>query len=292
MHILSMLMSADLVFSYTFLLCVIAYACAIPTYFLIRKNSPKLNWHRHGNTCTSQFNQLDIFGVGLFLLIFGATLTLAQAPPELGPDGNPKEIRMTPSIMLVGMISQQIVFTLIVFALMMFRGTNFGDLLGLNPSKVVRILVISMLGFAAFYIFGVVLHILGYEEWLKNIFGSDYKVQETIKTFQATDAATIRIMMAFTVAILAPLCEEVLFRGYIYGATKRFSDRFFACLFSSLLFAVVHYNINALIPLFFLAIVLTIAYELTGSIWAPIIIHALVNANTLIMIEFGNATAN
>jgi membrane protease YdiL (CAAX protease family) len=55
---------------------------------------------------------------------------------------------------------------------------------------------------------------------------------------------------------------------------------------------VVHYNINALIPLFFLAIVLTIAYELTGSIWAPIIIHALVNANTLIMIEFGNATAN
>ena len=103
---------------------------------------------------------------------------------------------------------------------------------------------------------------------------------------------TIRIMMAFAVAVLAPLCEEVLFRGYIYAATKRFSDRFFACLLSSLLFAVVHYNINALIPLFFLAIVLVIAYELTGSIWTPILIHALVNGSTLIFIEFGNAAGN
>ena len=98
--------------------------------------------------------------------------------------------------------------------------------------------------------------------------------------------------MAFAVVVLAPVCEEVFFRGYIYAATKRFSDRFFACLFSSLLFAVVHHNINALFPLFFLAIILVIAYELTGSLWTPMLIHALVNANTLIIIQFGNAAGN
>ncbi len=98
--------------------------------------------------------------------------------------------------------------------------------------------------------------------------------------------------MALAVVILAPVCEEIVFRGYIYGATKRFTDRFFACLFSSLLFAVAHYNINALLPLLFLAILLTVAYELTGSLWAPISIHALFNATTLINLEMSKLPGN
>lgn len=285
-----MSITADLVHSYAFLLCVVAFVCALPIYGAMRRKHPDLAWHRHGKVTTSQFNQIDLLGVGLFLLIFGAILIMAQAPPEVGADGEPpKEVKVTPTIMIVGMISQQVVFVLIVFALMMFRGTNFVDLFGLRWKKAGYLLFIAPAGVILVYLFGFALYFLGYNEWLQNTFGEDSKLQETVRVYQEIHAVTIRIMMAFTVVILAPLCEEVLFRGYIYGATKKFSDRFFACLFSSLLFSVVHYNINALLPLLFLAILLTIAYELTGSLWAPISIHALFNASTLINLEFGNS---
>ena len=285
-------MIADTVFTYSYLFCVAAFACAMAAYAAMRKKSPDLAWHRHGKVSTTQFNELDILGVGLFLLIFGAILTLAQTPPEYGPDGELKEVRITPLIMIAGMISQQVVFVLIVFGLLMFRNADFMQLFGLRSSKPIRVLVVGLTGFAIYYISTILLHMGGYEDWLKETFDQDSKLQETVKTYREVDAVAIRLMMAFTLVILAPVCEEILFRGYIYGATKRFSDRFFACLFSALLFAVVHYNINALIPLFLLAIILAIAYELTGSLWTPVMIHACVNANTLIVLEFANIPGN
>ncbi|MFK7910162.1 MAG: lysostaphin resistance A-like protein [Akkermansiaceae bacterium] len=283
-----MSMSADLVYSYAYLLCVAAFVCALLIYGLMRKNSPELAWHRHGKVSTSQFNQVDKFGIALILLIFGAIMVMAQAPPELDADGEAKAVKVTPMIMIVGMISQQLVFVFIVMALMMFRGTNFVELFGLRWKKARYLVLIAPVGVILVYVFGFALIILGYNEWLQQTFGNDSKLQETVRVYQEIHAVTIRIMMAFAVVILAPICEEILFRGYIYAATKRFTDRFFACLFSSLLFSVVHYNINALLPLLFLAVILAIAYELTGSLWAPISIHALFNASTLINLEMGN----
>ena len=131
-------MSADLVYSYTYLFCVIAFAVAIPIYAWMRKNSPDLTWHRQGKVATSEFNRLDVFGVGFLVLIIGILMVLAQLPPELDPDGKPKEIKLTPQIMLAGMISTQVVFLFFVFVLMMFRGTDFVKLLGLRSSKPFR----------------------------------------------------------------------------------------------------------------------------------------------------------
>lgn len=286
-------MTADLVYSSAYLFCLAAFVCAVPIYGAMRKNSPDLAWHRQGRVGTSQFNHVDLLGVGLFLLIFGATLVLAQMPPEVGADGEPpKEVKVTPTIMVVGMISQQVVFVLIVFALMMFRGANFVQLFGLRWKKAGYLVLIAPLGVIAVYAFGIALHFLGFNDWLQQTFGEDAKLQETVRVYQEIHAVTIRVLMAVTVVVLAPVCEEVLFRGYIYGATKRFTDRFFACLFSAILFSVVHYNINAMLPLLFLAIILTLAYELTGSLWAPISIHALFNASTLVNLEMGNLPGN
>jgi membrane protease YdiL (CAAX protease family) len=125
----------------------------------------------------------------------------------------------------------------------------------------------------------------GYSGWLEEQFGSDAQLQETVKTYQEANAITVRIMIAISAILIAPIAEEIVFRGYIYTTTKRFSGRLFATLLSSLLFGVVHFNITALIPLIFLAIVLALAYELSGSLWAPISIHALFNASQILFQE-------
>jgi len=124
----------------------------------------------------------------------------------------------------------------------------------------------------------------GYSEMIKSIFG-EAKQQEIVKIYQETSAVSIRVMLAIAAVIIAPVVEEVVFRGYIYPVCKRYTGRIIATFFASLFFSAVHFNIPALLPLFILAIILTIAYELSGSLWVPISIHASFNAFTLIVQE-------
>ncbi len=81
--------------------------------------------------------------------------------------------------------------------------------------------------------------------------------------------------------ILAPACEEFLFRGYFYGVGKRYLGAFASALATSLLFAAFHLNLASLPGLFVLALCLTTAYERTGSLLVPIGMHALYNCTSL-----------
>ena len=84
--------------------------------------------------------------------------------------------------------------------------------------------------------------------------------------------------------ILAPACEEFLFRGYFYGVGKRYLGGLGSALAVSLLFAAFHLNLAALPGLFVLALCLTAAYERTGSLFVPIGMHAIYNCTSLVIL--------
>ena len=88
--------------------------------------------------------------------------------------------------------------------------------------------------------------------------------------------------------IVAPLCEEFLFRGFLYGVGKRFLGPAPAGFLSAILFAAFHLNLASLASLFILAVCFTLAYERTGSLLVPICMHALFNFANLFFI-FGQA---
>jgi len=96
--------------------------------------------------------------------------------------------------------------------------------------------------------------------------------------------------MGVAAVIVAPLAEEVVFRGYLYPAAKRFCGAYGAMIFSSMVFAAAHANAVALVPLFILAMLLCLIYELTGSIWANISVHFLFNLATVtlqLLVKYG-----
>ncbi len=95
-------------------------------------------------------------------------------------------------------------------------------------------------------------------------------------------AAMLKAFVA--TVLLAPPCEEFLFRGYFYGVSKRYLGAFPAALATSLLFAAFHLNLASLPGLFVLALCLTAAYERTGSLLVPIGMHALYNCTSLVML--------
>jgi uncharacterized protein len=78
--------------------------------------------------------------------------------------------------------------------------------------------------------------------------------------------------------VLAPVLEEMLFRGIILRSFLRQYSRTKAILLSSLLFAVAHLNIYQVATAFAIGIVAGWLYERCRSLWPCIVLHAAYNA--------------
>lgn len=83
---------------------------------------------------------------------------------------------------------------------------------------------------------------------------------------------------------IAPLVEETIFRGLIYGWLRTHMPIVIAVLVSAAVFAAVHV-IPLLFPaLFVVGVILALVYEYSGSLWTSILLHSIQNslATTLI----------
>lgn len=82
----------------------------------------------------------------------------------------------------------------------------------------------------------------------------------------------------FAIAIgLAPLVEEIFFRGFLYPALKKKTSVPVAILLSATLFSTLHFSVSGWLPILGLGALLAYSYEKTGNLLVPIIIHALHN---------------
>ncbi len=79
--------------------------------------------------------------------------------------------------------------------------------------------------------------------------------------------------------IMAPLAEEIFFRGLLQSMVRRYSGGAWpAVIISSAVFAAMHFGTpQAIVPLFALGVVLGYSYEHTGRLYRSILIHALFN---------------
>ena len=94
---------------------------------------------------------------------------------------------------------------------------------------------------------------------------------------RASGWAAYTVMGAGTIFI-APLGEELLFRGIFYPAIKRQYGQQIALWGTSIVFGVIHFNLDSFLPLTVLAIILVCLYEYTGNLLAPIAVHCFFNA--------------
>jgi membrane protease YdiL (CAAX protease family) len=83
-------------------------------------------------------------------------------------------------------------------------------------------------------------------------------------------------------AILAPMIEELVFRGFLFAGLRKQYRLSTATIVSGAIFGAIHLQPFAFPPLFLLGVILALLYERTGSLWAPILMHFCVNALALI----------
>ncbi len=86
------------------------------------------------------------------------------------------------------------------------------------------------------------------------------------------------IVMLILAGFIAPLGEELLFRGVLYSIFRERWGIWISVLLSSLIFAVIHGNIAVGVTGFFLGIVAAIVFEFSGSLWTAVLVHAINNS--------------
>lgn len=142
----------------------------------------------------------------------------------------------------------------------------------------VALLVTQLLLLACFHL----LNKVGYRMEEHNVF-------QTLK-----DAATpiwIHWVAIAGALFLAPIGEELFFRGIIQSALRRlirprhgsYRHRWFAILLAGTLFGLAHIgNLRDILPLATFGIILGYLYERTGSLYVPVLVHLLFNAKPLL----------
>ena len=85
------------------------------------------------------------------------------------------------------------------------------------------------------------------------------------------------VLAFIALVILPPIAEEVLFRGYLFGRLRSRMRLVLSALIVSVAFGFVHGQWNVGIDTFVLSLFLCYLREATGSLWAPIVLHAIKN---------------
>ncbi|MCL2140774.1 MAG: CPBP family intramembrane metalloprotease [Dehalococcoidia bacterium] len=98
-------------------------------------------------------------------------------------------------------------------------------------------------------------------------------------------------LLWIAVAVVAPIFEEVLFRGFIFVGLQRSRIGIVGTIiFTSLIWAMLHpYDLFGILSIVLLGIVFGVARYLTRSLWCTILVHIMWNVWALVstMLDFG-----
>lgn len=218
------------------------------------------------------------------LALAGVALLLLQLPRLLGLADLRQLLLDRP--LLVAMFIGALIYgfsALATFVLIVRRGRGSWREIGFRAPPLVALLVTPLL------FIGQMTALLVTNLALTSVLGEFQNPQVGALT-DPRGFSWINFAAVFVVAaIIAPIVEELLFRGLLYQWLRKHGGVALAVPGSAALFAVVHF-IPVLLPaLFVVGIVLALAFEWSKSLWVTITLHAMQNALGVIAIFVAQA---
>ncbi len=198
--------------------------------------------------------------IGLFLLTIMVMITVIKYRL-------PVDLTVT-QLFILSAVFDLLILIYIVLAVLGTKNYSFSDL-GLRKIKIIDML--HGLGYlGVFYIFNIFYNVIILILGLVDYHQSNYLLP-------LFDSLNNNAFLIFFVVFLAPLTEELLFRGFLLNY---FWNRFgfiTAALSSSILFSLLHQIPTVFIPILILSLMLAFLYRRTGSIVPGIVIHVIIN---------------
>ncbi|HEY8489514.1 MAG TPA: type II CAAX endopeptidase family protein [Dehalococcoidia bacterium] len=91
------------------------------------------------------------------------------------------------------------------------------------------------------------------------------------------DAASTVVLSAAMVVLVAPVAEELFFRGFVFAGLVARLGVGWAAAASGLLFGLVHGQVGLILPFAMVGALLALLYHRSGSLWVPIAAHLAYN---------------
>ena len=107
-------------------------------------------------------------------------------------------------------------------------------------------------------------------------------VAEQTERLQEMGGAQVALVIA-VVVLLAPVFEEILFRGLFYPALRRRVGPRLAVFLNGLIFGALHFQPLFMLSLVLVGIVLAYLYEKSDSLLAPMAAHSLYNLSVILI---------
>lgn len=122
-----------------------------------------------------------------------------------------------------------------------------------------------------------------YQFFLRSL-GFEILPQDVAVVFAKEPSFWMRLYFLSLAVVVAPVFEEVLFRGIGLPLLARKIGLMPAVFAVSAIFALVHFHMASLLPLFVIAVAFSLGYIYSGSLAVPIVMHAVFNTVNLALL--------
>lgn len=203
----------------------------------------------------------------------GAYMAISQ--PGIDPKVVEETINSNMLVYLPGMYLTQFIFLLpLIFLASRFPTQSFRETLALKPVRL-RQLVFWLGVYAIYQLLAVAMHAL---------------LELPVEDFMQQMADQPHLPTALTIVLLAPVLEELVFRGYLFKAWRHsWLGASGTILLTSVLFVLLHtgqYSWIVMGQLFVFAVILGLAREKTGSVLTSWLLHMLNNLIAVVMVMY------
>ena len=123
-------------------------------------------------------------------------------------------------------------------------------------------------------------------EIVSESFGHGLPAQPLVRLVMTEQTRSVMAAAVALVVVVAPLTEEVIFRGFLFSALRDNVGRWPAIVLSAALFAAAHTSMAAFLPVFLLGLLLAWAFDHTETLVASMAIHLTHNTASVLWILF------
>lgn len=212
---------------------------------------------------------LAFFGTDLIAFLFFSGV--AMVVEDVGFEAASALVAGGSTMLLFGMYLLASVLAVVSILLYVrYKGGSFATL-GFRRFKPSVALLVVFLGIVGYYIgAGLLLFLV---EVLPT--GIDTQTQQDVPFAPSGNVELLATFIA--IVLLAPIVEEMFFRGFLLPALNKVMRLPFAIAAVSILFAVLHPPIMTMLAIGVFSVFLCLAYVKTGSLWPAILLHATQN---------------
>jgi membrane protease YdiL (CAAX protease family) len=175
-------------------------------------------------------------------------------------------------LFLVSIINAALFFILIGLIIKLRYRLSWSDI-GLRAGRREKWLLFSITqGFLLFVIISIIGIIVS------NLFKFKVQPQEVAEMLSIASTGRERVLALLIGAVIAPLSEELYFRGFLFPAVKKMTGTVPAVILTSAFFGFLHFDVIRFLPITLAGIWLNVIYIKTESLYASMIVHSVWNA--------------